>query len=91
MAMKIRIEILSGWPVPEIPDPVLASLGSSAWAQCQLITSSQSLPFNAIQARQSAKAILSAACSAFVWQSALPYTCFSICSFHTRAWWMSAV
>jgi hypothetical protein len=26
MAMKIRIEILSGWPVPEILEPAFASL-----------------------------------------------------------------
>jgi hypothetical protein len=35
MAMKIRIEILSGWPVPEIPercsrDPAQLSRGGNA-------------------------------------------------------------
>jgi len=49
MAMKIRIEILSGWAIPEIPDPALVRLGRSRMEQCQLITSCQSLPFNAIQ------------------------------------------
>src|SRR5437868_208025 len=50
MAMKIRIGILSGWPVPEIPEPCSREPWTAlAWAQCQLITSSQSLPFNAIQ------------------------------------------
>ena len=49
MAMKIRIEILSGWPVPEIPDPALVGSGLPRVAQCLLIIFGQSLPFNAIQ------------------------------------------
>ena len=47
MAMKIRIEILSGRPIPETL--ILLLWGRSRVAQSQLITSSQSLPFNAIQ------------------------------------------
>jgi len=31
MAMKIRIEILSGRPIPEIPDPALGVCAAPAW------------------------------------------------------------
>src|SRR4051812_7083799 len=48
MAMKIRIEILSGWPISEVLTLLLRTWQSRV-AQPQLITSSQSLPFNAIQ------------------------------------------
>src|SRR5690348_6648086 len=48
MAVKIRIEILSGWPGPEIPIRCFCELAIPRGA-LQLITSSQSLPFNAIQ------------------------------------------
>src|SRR5712671_4456877 len=50
MAMKIRIEILSGWPVPEIPEPSSRKPGQLPRGRnAKLIASSQSLPFNAIQ------------------------------------------
>src|SRR5258708_15917191 len=50
MAMKILIEILSGWSVPEIPERLLSqSCRALARRQCLLIISGQSLPLNAIQ------------------------------------------